>query len=322
VKTLAVYAILSTMAAYIAVDIGGTSMRAARFPARSHKQQKLVKIATQHPTESPYDRLVNLIASVWPSNDTVAAIGVAAPGPVDPYKGIVLSAPNIPSWVNLPLASLLQTHFGVPACIGNDANLAALGEWKYGAGKGHRYLVYLTVSTGIGGGVIMDNHLLLGYQGLAAELGHITVERDGPLCGCGQRGHLEALASGPAIARWVEAELSQGAASSLSSVKPVTAKLIAEAARQGDALARRAFARAGEFIGRAIADILHMYNPSIVIIGGGVSLSGDLFLKSLLEEMRLHVMDSHYLDYLTVTTAALGDDTGLLGALVLARDIN
>lgn len=296
-------------------------MRAACYPARSHKQIKLVKIATQHPTESPFDRLVNLIASVWPVGETVEAIGAAAPGPVDPYQGIVLSAPNIPSWINLPLAGLLQAHFRVPVCIGNDANLAALGEWKYGAGKGHRHLVYLTVSTGIGGGVIMDNHLLLGYHGLAAELGHITVERDGPVCSCGQRGHLEALASGPAIARWAEAELSNGAASTLSAVKPVTTKLIAEAARQGDALASRALARAGEFIGRAIADILHMYNPSIVIIGGGVSLSGELLMKSLREEIRLHVMDSHYLDHLTVTTAALRDETGLLGALVLARDI-
>jgi glucokinase len=167
----------------------------------------------------------------------------------------------------------------------------------------------------------MDNRLLLGHHGLAAELGHITVERNGPLCGCGQRGHLEALASGPAIARWVEAEINQGAASSLSSAKQITTKLIAEAARQGDDLATRALCRAGGFIGRAIADILHMYNPSIVIIGGGVSLSGELLMKNLREEMQAHIMDSHYLDHLSVTTAALGDETGLLGALVLARDL-
>ncbi len=309
------------MAAYIAVDIGGTSMRAACYPARGHKQLKLVKIATQHPTESPLDRLIKLITSVWPAGEPVAGIGAAAPGPVDPYKSIVLSAPNIPTWVNLPLASLLHKHFGVPVCIGNDANLAALGEWKYGAGKGHRHLVYLTVSTGIGGGVIMDNRLLLGYHGLAAELGHITVERDGPRCSCGQRGHLEALASGPSIARWVEAELLKGVTSSLSAVNPITTKLVAEAAKQGDDLAIRALARAGGFIGRAVADFLHMYNPSIVIIGGGVSLSGELLMKSLRKEMQAHVMDSHYLDHLSVTTAALGDETGLLGALVLARDL-
>jgi glucokinase len=309
------------MTVHIAVDIGGTSMRAACYPAHRHKEVKLQKISTQDPVESAWERLVKLITSVWPASEPVAGIGVAAPGPVDPYKGIILSAPNIPAWVNLPLASLLHERFGVPVVVGNDANLAALGEWKYGAGKGHRHLVYLTVSTGIGGGVIMDNRLLLGYHGLAAELGHITVERGGPVCGCGQRGHLEALASGPAIARWVQAEITQGAVSCLSGAKLITTKQIAEAARQDDDLARRALGRAGGFIGRAIADILHMYNPSIVIIGGGVSQSGELLMKNLREEMRAHVMDSHYLDQLSVTTAALGDKTGLLGALVLARDL-
>jgi glucokinase len=310
------------MTVYIAVDIGGTSMRAACYPARRHNQLKLEKISTHHPGETPWDRLVKLITSVWPADETVAGIGVAAPGPVDPYQGIVLSAPNIPTWINLPLASLLQERFGVPVCVGNDANLAALGEWKYGAGKGHRFLVYLTVSTGIGGGVIMDNHLLLGYHGLAAELGHITVDPNGPMCGCGHRGHLEALASGSSIARWVQAEINQGAVSSLSRVNPITTKLIAEAARQGDELAIRALGRAGGFVGRAVADFLHMYNPSIVIIGGGVALSGELLMKNLREEMRAHVMDTHFMDHLSVTTAKLGDETGLLGALVLIRDLN
>lgn len=309
------------MTVHIGVDIGGTSMRAACYPEHSHKPLTLEKISTQHPVESAWDRLVKLIASVWPASEPVSSIGVAAPGPVDPYQGIVLSAPNIPAWINLPLASLLQERFGVPVSVGNDANLAALGEWKFGAGKGHRHLVYLTVSTGIGGGVIMDNRLLLGYHGLAGELGHITVERGGLLCSCGQRGHLEALASGPAIARWVQAEIAQGAVSSLSTGELITTKLIAEAARKGDDLAIRALSRAGGFIGRAVADILHMYNPSIVIIGGGVSQSGELLMKNLRDEMRAHVMDSHYLDHLSVTTAALGDETGLLGALVLARDL-
>jgi glucokinase len=167
----------------------------------------------------------------------------------------------------------------------------------------------------------MDNHLLLGYHGLAAELGHITVDPNGPMCACGHRGHLEALASGPSIARWVKAEIDQGAASSLSAVNPITTKLIAEAARQGDGLAIRALGRAGGFVGKAVADFLHMYNPSIVIIGGGVALSGELLMKNLRKEMRAHVMDSHYLDRLSVTTAKLGDETGLLGALVLIRDL-
>lgn len=308
------------MRVYIAVDIGGTHIRAASYPAHHHKPLKHEIILTKHPTEQAWDRLVKLVASIWPDGEEVAGIAVAAPGPVNPYQGVILSAPNIPAWVDLPIESLLQERFGVPVAVGNDANLAALGEWKYGAGKGHRNLVYMTVSTGIGGGVILDNRLLLGYRGLAAELGHITVQRNGPRCSCGQRGHLEALASGPAISRWVQGEIAHGVPSSLSSSKQITSKQVAEAAKQGDDLSIRALCRAGAFIGRALADLLHMFNPSIVIIGGGVSQSGELLMGSMRSEMKTHVMNPHYLENLTLTTAALGDETGLLGALALGRD--
>jgi glucokinase len=217
------------------------------------------------------------------------------------------------------LVYMLQEQFKVPVDLGNDANLAAMGEWKYGAGRGHRHLAYMTVSTGIGGGVILDNRLLLGDRGLATEFGHITVQRDGPVCGCGQRGHLEALAAGPAIAKWVKNEIAQGATSILSAKTDINTKLVAEAAKNGDELAVRALERAGTYIGRALADVLHMFNPSIVIIGGGVSQSGDLLMGPLRLSMEAHVMDAHYLENLTLTTAALGDETGLLGALALAR---
>jgi glucokinase len=247
---------------------------------------------------------------------------VAAPGPTEPYEGIVFEAPNIPGWTNLPLKKILQERFNVPIAIGNDANLAALGEWRYGAGRGHRHLVYITVSTGIGGGVIIDNQLLLGERGLAAELGHITVIPDGPLCGCGQRGHLEAITSGPAIARWVEQELSQGIPSSLPIDKPLTAKDISQAATNGDELSRAALARAGTYLGIAIADYLHIFNPSIVIIGGGVSQSGDYFLDPLRAAMNEHVLSIQYVENLTLTVAALGDDVGLMGALALAQTLD
>jgi len=307
------------MSGYIAVDVGGTRMRAAFYPADSRIPVALKKISTQHPTESAWERLVQLIQSIWPENEQVIRMGIAVPGPTDPYKGIIFGAPNIPAWKNLPLMNMLQEQFKVPVDLGNDANLAAMGEWKFGAGKGHRHLAYMTVSTGIGGGVILDNKLLLGDRGLAAEFGHITVQLDGPLCGCGQRGHLEALAAGPAIARWVKNEITQGATSTLSATSDITTQLVAEAAKNGDELAVRALERAGTYIGRALADVLHMFNPSIVIIGGGVSQSGDLLMKSVRISMEAHVMNTHYLDNLTLTTAALGDETGLLGALALAR---
>ena len=307
------------MSGFIAIDIGGTQMRAACYPTDGLKPLKIKKISTQHPIESAWDRLVKLVAAVWPDEGGVERIGVAAPGPLDPFQGVLFAAPNIPAWVNIPLARLLQDHFDVPVVMGNDANLAALGEWKYGAGKGHHHLVYLTISTGIGSGIIVDDRLLLGTRGLAAELGHITVLPDGPLCGCGQQGHLEALASGPSIARWVTGEITEGVLSSLSKLTVVTTQFVAEAAKSGDILAVRALNRAGTFIGQALADILHIFNPTIVIIGGGVSQSGALLMDPIQTAMQYHVMNAHYLDNLTLTTAALGDDTGLLGALALAR---
>jgi glucokinase len=294
-------------------------MRAAFFPSEDLNPLKLKKISTQHPKESAWDRLIQLIDSIWPEQEEVIRIGVAVPGPFDPFQGVILSAPNIPAWKNLPVSRLLQEKFGVPIDVGNDANLAAMGEWRFGAGKGHRHLVYVTVSTGIGGGVIVDNRLLLGDRGLAGELGHVTVARDGPLCGCGQRGHLEAMASGPAIARWVKEEISRGAASSLSGSELITTQMIADAARSGDELALRALERAGTSIGVALADILHIFNPTIVIVGGGVSLSGELIMRPIRSAMQAHVMNTHFLDNLTLTTASLGDETGLLGALALAR---
>jgi glucokinase len=266
--------------------------------------------------------LINLIGSILPKGGEVAAITVAAPGPTDPFDGIVLEAPNIPGWTNLPLKKLIQDCFDVPVAIGNDANLAALGEWRFGAGIGHRNLLYLTVSTGIGGGVIIDNQLLLGAHGLAAELGHVTVIPDGPLCSCGQRGHLESVTSGPAIARWVEQEISQGIPSSLADKRPIKAEDISNAASQGDALAIAALARAGTYLGIAVADYLHIFNPSVVIIGGGVSQSGEALFTPLRKAMNEHVMSKKYLENLTLTTATLGDEVGLMGALALAQQLD
>jgi len=306
---------------YIVADVGGTHIRTACFPIQSHVPTIVKRISTKGPN-TPHERLIELIALVAPKDEEIAAITVAAPGPLDPFEGIIYEAPNIPGWNNLPLKKLIQDQFKVPVAIGNDANLAALGEWRFGAGVGHHHLVYITVSTGIGGGVIIDNQLLLGAHGLAAELGHITVVPDGPLCGCGKRGHLEAVTSGPAIARWVEQELSQGIPSVLPANRPITAKDVSLAASKGDELAQAALARGGTYLGIAIADYLHIFNPTVVIIGGGVSQSGESFFKPIRKAMSEHVLSSKYLENLILTPSSLGDDVGLMGALALAQTIN
>jgi len=306
---------------YIVADVGGTHIRAACFQTQSPKPTTIKRILTQG-QGSPHERLIKLIESLIPDDEEISAIAVAAPGPCEPIEGIIYEAPNIPGWTNLPLKKLIQEHFNIPVAIGNDANLAALGEWRYGAGIGHHHLVYITVSTGIGAGVIINDQLLLGYHGLAAELGHTTVIPDGPLCGCGKKGHLEAVTSGPAIARWVEQELKRGVPSSLPMDKLITAKDVSLAATQGDKLSQDALARAGTYLGIAIADLLHVFNPSIVIIGGGVSRCGEAILSPIRAAMIDHVISPKYLDGLTVTACSLGDEVGLIGGLVLAQTLD
>jgi glucokinase len=306
---------------YIVADVGGTHIRAACFSEGSQEPREKKRISTKG-SGSPHERLINLLMSVAPEDEEIASVAVAAPGPTDPFEGIVLEAPNIPGWKNLPLKKLIQECFDCPVAIGNDANLAALGEWRFGAGVGHANLIYITVSTGIGGGVIIDNKLLLGNKGLAAELGHVTVIPDGPLCSCGQRGHLEAVTSGPTIARWVEQELSQGIPSVLSDKRPITAREVSTAASQGDELAKAALARSGSYLGMAIANYLHIFNPTAVIIGGGVSQSGEAFFGPLRSVMSEHVMSQKYLENLTLAKASLGDEVGLMGALALAQQMD
>lgn len=306
------------MSVIIAIDIGGTQLRVSIYPKDSIVPINVQRAPTRGLEDGAYDRLTALINSAWPS-EPVEAISVAAPGPLNPYTGVVVETPNIPAWKNYPLAEMLSKQYNVPVFLGNDANLAALGEWRYGAGQGHHDLVYLTISTGFGGAAICNDMLIEGHRGMATELGHITVLPGGPLCSCGVRGHLEAVASGLAIAKYVSEKIAEGRQSVLGSEATLTAHAVAKAAQQGDELSKEAFVRAGTFIGQATADFLHIFNPSIVIFGGGVSLSGDLILDPIKESMRRNTMNPAYLDGLQIATAKLGDDAGLLGSLVQAH---
>ena len=306
------------METIVAVDIGGTQIRVGIYGCDNTKPLQIRKIPTKAAKTDPYTRLVEAIASLWPEAGHVLCIAAAIPGPVDPETGIIASTPNIEGWKDFPLAEKLRDHFKVPVYLGNDANLAALGEWRFGAAKGHKDVLYLTVSTGIGGGVITNNHLLEGAHGMATELGHVTVLPHGPMCGCGHRGHLEAVAAGPAIVRYVKEQLTDGKKSILESSPNLTAREISEAAHAGDDLAVTALARSGKYIGHALADYLAIFNPSIVIFGGGVSFSGDLLFNPMREALKKSVMNHAYLEGLEITNAKLGDDAGLLGSLALA----
>ncbi|MBI2759761.1 MAG: ROK family protein [Chloroflexi bacterium] len=307
------------MGTIIAVDIGGTHLRAAAYESDNLQPIQHQRVKTNANQAGVYERLIEVIETVWPKDGIVDAIGAASPGPLDPHTGYILGTPNIQEWQNFPLAPKLLDYFKTPVFLDNDANLAGLGEWKFGAGKGHHDVLYLTVSTGIGGGVIIEDRLLQGTHGLAAELGHVIIDPNGPVCSCGFNGHLEAFSSGPAIVRYALGELESGTRSSLKHDVNLTARQVAEAAMQGDALAISAYQRAGEYLGIGVASFLHTFDPSIVIFGGGVSRVGPLLFDSFHISLRKHVFHPRYLEGLKIEMAALGDDAGLLGALALAQ---
>jgi glucokinase len=306
------------MNTYIAIDIGGTQMRAAAYDHHSLEPIRINRIQSRVKGCSPKERLVQVVESVWPKT-RVDSIGIAVAGPLDLNEGLIQKSPNIPEFDGFKIVDFLKDHFQTQVFLGNDANIAALGEWKYGAGQGQDHLIYLTISTGIGSGIISGGKLLVGTRGLAAELGHTIIIPDGPLCSCGKMGHLEAVASGTAIAKWVSHEINTGRKSVLSSSEEITAKRVADAAKAGDNLAIAAFQRAGKYLGIAIVNFLHSFNPSIIIFGGGVSKSIELFLPAIENAVQNQVFADGYTEGLIMTTAELGDDAGLLGALALAR---
>jgi glucokinase len=309
------------MKSTIAIDIGGTRMRAASFPTESTERILYNQIPTRPDGLPLEERLINLIESIWPEDIDVLSIAAACPGPLDPINGIVINPPNIPEWTSFPLQEFLQNHFNIPAAINNDANLAAYGEHTFGAGRGHSNLIYLTISTGIGGGIIVDNKLLIGTNGLAGEIGHTTIVHQGALCSCGQQGHLEAYSSGPSIVKWFKSQLNKSENQENSPGNELDAKMIAIAAENGDELAIGAYERAGRYIGLAIADLLHIFNPSLVVIGGGVSRAGDLLFAPIHRSVKDHLISEAYLNNLEIVPALLGDDSGLMGALELSRGI-
>lgn len=307
------------MRTIVSIDIGGTRLRAAAYKQDQFQPISQKRVETKAKEPNAFGRLISLLEDIWPKNENVDAIGVSSPGPVDPHTGVIMVTPNIKEWRDFPITTKLTDHFGIPAYLDNDANLAGLAEWKFGAGRGHHNVLYLTVSTGVGGGVIINDQLLQGHHGLAAELGHTTIQADGPLCGCGQPGHLESFSSGTGIERFVAEQLKAGRESLLQPDKKNSAHAISEAAKQGDALSIEAYQNAGKYLGIGVANFLHAFDPSIVIFGGGVSQSGPLLFDSFHVSLKERVIHSRYLEGLVITRAELGDDSGLLGARALAE---
>ncbi|MCD1619071.1 ROK family protein [Salipiger marinus] len=303
-----------TAAPVLSFDLGGTRMRAA-LVAGDGSVLAMAEGATpaREGVGAVLDGLCTLAAACLAQGPAPRAAGLCAPGPLDAARGVMLAPPTLQGWRNVPASALLGDRLGLPVLLENDANAAALGEQLFGAGQGARSLVFITVSTGIGGGVIVDGHILRGRGGLAGEIGHMKIAEHSPECACGARGCFEALASGSALGRRA-AEQRRGAPDSAA---PPTGRDVIEAARGGDRLALRLVAGHARWLGRGFANLLHLYAPDVLVMGGGLANGFDL----LAPRIRAEIAQSAMPDYrdTPLLRAALGDAAGLVGMAHIVR---
>ncbi|MBM3134212.1 MAG: ROK family protein [Chloroflexi bacterium] len=308
----------------VGVDLGGTRIRACLADERGTILARANRLTlAQEGQDAVLRRIVEAVREAIGEHKAsdLAGVGIGAPGPLDPKTGVIFTPPNLPGWHNVPLKALLEEALGLPVYAGNDANLAALGEHRFGAGQGVDDLIYITVSTGIGGGVIAAGKLLVGADGAAGEVGHHTIDLHGPRCNCGNVGCLEVLAAGPAIAGYAIAAIQSGEETLMATLAReagdvVTAAHVTRAAHAGDVVARRIMRQVGEYIGVGVVNLLHLFNPRLVIIGGGVAMgAGELLFGPIREMVQERAMEIYRPT--RIVPAGLGDDVGLLGAVAL-----
>jgi glucokinase len=247
-------------------------------------------------------------------------IGVAVPGPLDLRTGTVLAAPHVKAWRAFPLRERLERELGSPVTVENDANAWALGEFWRGAARGYRDVVLLTLGTGVGGAIIVGGRIVHGAMGMAGELGHVTVEPDGLRCDCGAHGCLEAYASASGLLQLVRARLRPGQPMPRAFIDEqgrFTVKRLAEAARAGNRLARTALVIAGHYLGIAVASFINIFNPELLVIGGGVAGAMPLMRQSMMREVRARAFRAA-LRQARIARAALGEDAGVVGAAYAA----
>lgn len=309
----------------IAIDLGGTNLRVAIV---SIDGRIVKRISTPTKAYEGVDAVIHRMAEKvieLAGGDGIrqaTALAVAAPGPTNPWEGVIIQAPNMPGWQHVPLKRILETKLNVVTFLGNDANVAALGEHRYGEGKGCKNMIYVTVSTGIGGGIIADGKLLLGKNGGAAEVGHMTIDFNGPRCACGNIGCLEAIASGTSIARQAIERLKSGAKSTMldavgGDLTQITAEVVVQEAENGDGVARELMERAATAIGVGMVNLVNLFDPETIVIGGGVSNAGVLLfdrVRQVVSERAMPIAQKG----LRIAPTALGDDVGLIGAAALA----
>lgn len=319
------------MSLLLALDFGGTKHTAAllHWPLQSPQTpawEALVREFAPPQSNAQIDlQMMFRMAKQLLGIRHPDAIGVSFGGPVDTVNQIVCLSHHVPGWENLPLARLIQDEFHAPANVDNDANVAGLGESFFGAGKGRQSLLYITVSTGVGGGWVFQGKRWQGANGMAGEIGHTVIDPQGPLCLCGKKGCLERLASGPYMAQDARIILETNPEAGpflrqlvAGDLSRISGRTLSQAAALGDPLAHSMLKRAADALGLAIGNTANLVNPECFILGGGVTKSGDWFWEAILQAAQKTVLPQVHFEILP---AALGDDAPLWGAVLLAVEI-
>lgn len=308
----------------IGIDVGGTNIKMALVsPKGDILYSKTIPTRAEMGYEYTVDNIKqaihDLLKETNSTNRDIEAIGFGFPGQIDYKNGIVRLAPNIPGWVEVPIASMVEKEFNIPTKVDNDVRCAALGELNYGAGVGCENVICITVGTGIGSGLIINGKIVRGASNAAGEIGHIKLQmHDGPICGCGDTGCLEAFASGPAIIAMAEEYIKGGKSTKYREMADpdINPYIVAEAAKQGDAVAKRIFTIMGEYIGIGLSSVINLLNPEKIIIGGGVAEAGDILFNPIKETISKRAM-SIAGSTVQIVSAKLGNNAGVIGASLL-----
>jgi len=307
----------------IAVDLGGTHIRVA-VASKSGRLDCHTRIATQAELGplSVIERMADQInkTAAEASLDTSVAVGVASPGPLNPSAGAVLYTPNLPGWRDVKFVELLEARVGRKVFLANDGNCGALGEIRFGSARGVNDLIYLALGTGVGGGIVSGGRLIDGVRGLGAEVGHLCIAIDGPRCSCGSIGCLEAYVSGWAIQREAEAVATTADGDRIRDLAgdgEIHAGIVALAADEGDPAAKLILDRAGRALGAAMGALTNIFNPRMIVVGGGVASIGEHLLGPARESMLAYSFIDMRED-VTIAKSSLGGDTGVYGAAALA----
>lgn len=308
----------------LALDIGGTKL-AAGVVSPDGKCRNFTSIPTnrEEGPDAVIARLMELGERVISPTDSIKTVGISCGGPLDPDTGMLINPPHLPGWINIPITKIVSDHFSVPTFLDNDATAAALGEAWYGAAAGAHSAIYLTISTGVGGGIVINGHPYRGAAGNGGELGHITVHPGGRLCTCGRHGCLEAYCSGRNIARRAQEKLDEALARGETSTLPndgtLTAADVSRQAAAGDPVATFVWDETTALLGQALTDLVNAFEPEVAILGGGVTRSGDLLLnpvRSIVKETAMGPAAKTT----RVVLAQLGDEVGVIGAGAIAYD--